>query len=382
VSSSNGQEAKRITIIGALVDTALGVAKVLIGLVFHSHALLVDGIHSFSDLLTDGMVLIVSHYAHDDPDDNHPYGHGRFETLGTVLLGSFLIAVAGALAYDNILRLINPSEIKVPGWPVLVVAFISIISKEAIYHYTARVGKKLGSQLLIANAWHSRSDAFSSIIVFIGAVGAMSGILWLDTVAAIGVSIFIGKIGWGFTWASLKELSETSLPKEELVKIRKTIMDIEGVDSIHNLRSRMMGDKALLDLNVEVSPDISVSEGHEISSWVAKELITNYEQIVDVTVHTDVENDMGDDFTSNKQELLPLRPEVERELEKYWSEIELMKSVKKMNLHYVDDKINVELFFLEDLILKDGHTQEEIRTQLSHGTTELEWMGKVQLWFG
>ncbi len=154
----------RCTWIGAVLDTVLGVAKIIVGWLFHSHALIADGIHSLSDVVTDFMVVIVVRLANVEPDKEHPYGHERFETLGTVLLGFLLVGVAGAMAYNSIQQLYSGEDILIPGWPTLIIAALSIVSKEAIFRYTQAIGKRLKSDLLIANAWHSRTDAYSSVI--------------------------------------------------------------------------------------------------------------------------------------------------------------------------------------------------------------------------
>ncbi|WP_277253802.1 cation diffusion facilitator family transporter [Neptunomonas phycophila] len=176
ISEQRKSEAQKVTIIGAILDTCLGFAKIIIGLLSNSSALVADGIHSFSDLLTDFVVVFVFHISSEEPDENHPWGHGRFETIGTVILGGVLIAIAGAMAFDSILNLINSQTLASPTWPALVVAGLSILSKEWIFRYTLATGKRLKSDLLIANAWHSRTDSFSSIVVLIGIIGYMAGI--------------------------------------------------------------------------------------------------------------------------------------------------------------------------------------------------------------
>ncbi|TNE76114.1 MAG: cation transporter, partial [Gammaproteobacteria bacterium] len=178
------REASRVTIIGMILDAVLGVIKVIAGALFHSQALIVDGIHSFSDVASDLVVLGVMRVSRQEPDDNHPYGHQRIETFGTLLLGSILIAVGAALAWENTLRLVAGEATIVPGWPVLVAAAISVLSKEWIYRYTRHVGERIRSDLIIANAWHSRTDAFSSVVVLVSTAGAMLGYIWLDVLAA------------------------------------------------------------------------------------------------------------------------------------------------------------------------------------------------------
>ncbi|MCG2582593.1 MAG: cation diffusion facilitator family transporter, partial [Marinobacter sp.] len=205
------QAASRVTIIGMILDAVLGVIKVIAGALFHSQALIVDGIHSFSDVASDLVVLGVMRFSRQAPDQNHPYGHQRIETIGTLALGSILIAVGAILAWDNILRLIAGGADQVPEWPVLVAAAVSVGSKEWIYHYTRQVGQAIRSDLIIANAWHSRTDAFSSVIVLFSTIGAMVGFIWLDILAAVVIAAIVIHIGWKFTWDSVKELVDTGL---------------------------------------------------------------------------------------------------------------------------------------------------------------------------
>src|SRR5690606_1252250 len=192
--------ATRVTFIGMFLDAFLGIIKVIGGTLFNSQALLVDGIHSFTDVASDWVVLAVMRLSRKEPDADHPYGHQRIETLGTLVLGSILIAVGAALAWENILRLLTGEEQLVPGWPVLVAAAVSVAGKEWIYRYTRHVGMEIRSDLIIANAWHSRTDAFSSVVVLVSTIGAMLGFVWLDVVAAVVIAAIIVHIGWRFTW--------------------------------------------------------------------------------------------------------------------------------------------------------------------------------------
>ncbi|MDX5327708.1 MAG: cation diffusion facilitator family transporter, partial [Marinobacter sp.] len=277
--------ASRVTIIGMVLDAALGVIKVIGGTLFHSHALVVDGIHSFTDVISDWVVLAVMRLSRKGPDDDHPYGHQRIETLGTLLLGSILIAVGAALAWENILRLVSGEDLAVPGWPVLVAAGISVASKEWIYRYTRHVGMKIRSDLLIANAWHSRTDAFSSVVVLVSTVGAMVGYVWLDTLAAVVISGIIIHIGWKFTWDSVKELVDTGLSAEDTRVLRAIAMDTDGVRNVHELRSRRMGHDILLDVHLVVRPEISVSEGHQIGMKVVSGMRDAIDNIRDTNFH-------------------------------------------------------------------------------------------------
>ncbi|HFD79823.1 MAG TPA: cation transporter, partial [Gammaproteobacteria bacterium] len=189
------REVRRVTVVGAVVDLVLGVVKILVGWLSQSQALIADGVHSLSDLATDFIVLYAAKHSHREADEDHPYGHGRIETLATVGLGIGLIAVSLGIGFDAVERMNEPEHLPVPGMLALVVAAVSIVAKEVIYQYTRRAALRLRSNMLMANAWHSRSDAISSVVVVIGVGGAMMGHAYLDPVAAIAVAVMITKIG-------------------------------------------------------------------------------------------------------------------------------------------------------------------------------------------
>jgi len=284
-------EVRKVTLIGSVVDLLLGVAKILVGWLAHSQALIADGLHSLSDLATDFVVLYAAKHSHREADEDHPYGHGRIETLTTVGLGITLIVVAFGIGYDATRRMNEPDLLLAPGMLALGVAFVSVIAKEIIYRYTRNAAVKLRSNMLMANAWHSRSDAISSIVVVIGVGGAMLGYPYLDAVAAIAVAVMIAKIGFDLVRASTKELIDTALEPEVVDAIRKEISRVEGVRALHMLRSRRSGGDALVDLHVQVDPCISVSEGHQIGDTVRRRLLKQIDEVTDVTVHIDPEDD-------------------------------------------------------------------------------------------
>ncbi len=182
--------------IGAVIDFALGIAKIVVGIIGHSQGLVADGVHSLSDLATDAIVIWAAKQGTREADSEHPYGHERIQTVATVLLGLALIAVAIGIAYDAISRLFHPESLAAPTTLTLIVAAISIIAKEGIYHYTIRVARRIRSKLLTANAWHSRSDALSSVVVLLGILGAMAGLSYLDAVAAVIVAAMIAHVAW------------------------------------------------------------------------------------------------------------------------------------------------------------------------------------------
>jgi len=347
------REVRKVTLVGSAVDLLLAVAKLVVGYIGQSQALIADGLHSFSDLITDFMVLFAFKHSSRDADEDHPYGHGRIETLMTVALGFALIAIGFGIAWDSIRRLFEPDLLLHPDAIVLVVAVISIISKEAIYHYTLAAARKYRSALLRANAWHSRSDAISSIIVFVGVLGAMAGLDYLDAIAAIGVAMMIVKIGWDLGWHSIRELIDTALDREEVDRIRNVIADVEGVRSLHMLRTRKMGSDALVDVHIQVEPFLSVSEGHQISEAVRLQLVKNIEDVSDVTVHIDPEDD---EIAANSCHLPP-REQIMARLNQSWQHIDAAKQIQSVTLHYLDGYIHVDvklpLALADDGLVKD-----------------------------
>ncbi|MDX1755666.1 MAG: cation diffusion facilitator family transporter [Marinobacter sp.] len=362
--------AGRVTLIGMVLDLVLGAIKCLGGALFHSQALLADGIHSLSDAASDLIVIGVMKAARREPDQGHPYGHQRIETMGTMLLGSALIAVGAALAWDNILRLLESGAAPLPQWPVLAAATVSIAAKEWIYHYTRRVGEAIRSELIIANAWHSRTDAFSSILVLVSVAGAMAGHVWLDALAAIAIGIIVGHIGWGFTWRSVKELVDTGIPQPEIDRLKAIARSTEGVRNVHDLRSRRMGQNILLDVHLVVSPDVSVSEGHQIGMQVVERMRETLPDIAQITFHIDAENDEQGPPTSIR---LPNRQAIEREICRYLGET---PKHDRLRLHYLRNKVHLELFIENELA---EHRQLSLEQLRSHLETQ-PWFGSLRIW--
>ena len=338
-SSTRYRDTVRVTVVGAIYDTILGVLKLTVGLIAQSQALVADGIHSLSDLGTDLVVLYAAKHSHQEADEEHPYGHGRFETIATVGLGMALIGVAIGIIIDAGMRLINPAHDMHPGVGALLVAFLSIVVKEAVFHYTMAVANRHNSNMLRANAWHSRTDAISSVVVVIGIGGSMLGYPFLDPVAAIAVGLMITKVGWDLAWSSVRELVDTGLDQERLDAIRKAILDVDGVKSLHILRSRRMASEALVDVHILVDSDISVSEGHYISETVRQQVIKEIEEVADVMVHIDPEDD---ELTPLYTEL-PLRRELQAQLKTAWQGLTAADYIDDITLHYLDGQISLEL---------------------------------------
>ena len=333
---------RKVTVVGAVVDFVLGVAKVVVGTTANSQALLADGIHSFSDLATDGFVLYAAKHSNKEADAGHPYGHGRIETLATVVLGATLIIVALGIAIDAISRLTNTQELLVPTVFALVIAAASIASKEWIYHYTLRAAKKYKSDLLRANAWHSRSDAISSIVVLVGIAGAMLGYPLLDAVAAIVVAVMIAKVGFDLARSSSEELIDSALDADETEQLRSMMLTIDGVRAVHELRTRTSAGEAFVDVHIQVDPKLSVSEGHQIGDSVRVALLNGAVNgsvaVHDVTVHIDPEDDENEHLNAT----LPPRQVILDALAHCWPEIDT-QDIDSLRLHFLSGSVQAEL---------------------------------------
>lgn len=280
-------EATKVTLVGMMLDIILGVGKIVGGLLGNSFALVSDGIHSLTDAISDIFVIVIARIGQSEPDAEHPWGHGKFETLGTIAMGMLFFTTAGILIYDSAQKLTSANSGAIPATSTIVIAALSILSKEWIYHYTMNVANKLNSSLLRANAWHSRSDALSSVAVVIGIAGAMIGYPWMDTLAAIAVALIIAKIGWELCTEALRELVDTQIPEVRRDQIKAEILNVAGITGINSLRTRSSGGKIILELSLRVDPNILVSEGHAIGDKVSTTLTGQFGDIADVIFHID-----------------------------------------------------------------------------------------------
>lgn len=380
VAKRRYREVLKVTLIGSAFDLLLGVAKIVGGFISTSTALIADGVHSLSDLFTDFIVIYAAKHSHREADAEHPYGHGRIETLATVGLGLALMAVAVGIAWDAVSRLFHPDRLWQPGILALVLACFSIVVKEALFHYSMRIARKYRSNMLKANAWHSRTDAISSVIVVVGIVGSMAGLHYLDAIAAIGVAVMIVKISWELTWHSVRELIDTGLEPDRIEAIRESILQVDGVKALHILRTRRMGSDALVDVHIQVAPTISVSEGHHISETVREQVIHEIDEVADVMVHIDPE----DDETAAPNIGLPLRSTLLGQLKQAWSGIQGAHAIqdKDITLHYLNGQIQVELVLDLDLLAKDPLvSKQQIAAQFESAARAVKSIKRIQVYF-
>ncbi|PXW88237.1 cation diffusion facilitator family transporter [Nitrosomonas sp. Nm84] len=369
------RDVRKVTLVGSVLDFMLGVAKIVVGWFANSQALIADGIHSLSDLLTDFMVLYAAKHSHRAADETHPYGHGRIETLATVSLGVVLVIVAIGIATSSIQRLNDPGVLLDFSILALLVALVSVVSKEWIYHYTMAAARRLRSDMLMANAWHSRSDAFSSIVVLIGIAGVMLGYPYLDAIAAVVVAAMIAKIGFGLVRSSTRELIDTALDPDKVNAIREHIYTVSGVRSIHTLRTRKSAGDAFVDVHIQVDPRLSVSEGHQIGDAVRRCLMEHVDEVTDVTVHIDPENDE----TGSPCNELPAREKVIDELKQRWFQLPAA-TIETVTLHYLSGEIDVELD-LPIEILQDINEAKHLVLELKKAVSSLIYIREVQVRF-
>jgi len=296
-------EAKKITLQGFCVNAGLTFFKLFAGIYGKSGAMVADGIHSLSDFFTDLVVLIGFKFTEKPEDECHNYGHDKYETLATVIVSVFL-AVAGLSilksGITSLMSIINGSIAPRPGWIALIAAAISIVGKELLYRFTVNVGQKINSSAVIANAWHHRSDVFTSIGTFIGIGGSiLLGAKWtiLDPLASVVVSIFIFKVAVNIFFPAINELLESSLSKKECEHIRAIIASCEGAKNYHNLRTRRIGSKVAIEVHILVDQHVSITTAHDTVTEIEEELKKDFGKNSIITIHIEPLTSSDTEFT-------------------------------------------------------------------------------------
>ena len=277
---------RRVTFWGLAANLGLSAAKFVFGLVGGSQALVADAVHSLSDSVTDVAVLVGVAYWKAPADEQHPYGHARIETMITAMIGITLAAVGIGIGYHAIAG-INEKDVTQPEWITLGVACLSIAVKEALYQWNIRVGRRVRSTALLANAWHHRSDALSSVPVAVAVLATRIWPSWrfLDQIGAVIVCVLIVHAAWKIGWPALRQLSDVGAAEEHRRVILQLAQQTQGVLAVHALRTRYLGPGLQVDLHVQVDPDLSVRQGHDIAGAVKRRLLTDGPDVVDVLVH-------------------------------------------------------------------------------------------------
>jgi len=335
-SAEKRRVARKTTYVSIGLNTVLMSVQIVVGLIAHSQALVADGVHSLADLISDFVVLVANRHSGAEPDADHNYGHSRYETVASLFLGGLLIAVGGGMLWRAGERLTDLDNIPAVHVSALVVAVVVLLSKEALFRYMLREAQRVRSAMLIANAWHARSDAASSLVVALGIVGSIAGVRLLDPIAAAIVGFMVARMGWTFGWDALQDLSDRALDESDTADLRARILSTPGVRDVHELRTRKMGDFALVDAHVLVDPMISVSEGHYIAE-TARARVLSDNRVLDALIHVDPENDA----IARPPVNLPPREKVAAEVESALAAQGLRAA--SVNLHYLSTGLDVEV---------------------------------------
>ncbi|WP_433704162.1 cation diffusion facilitator family transporter [Paraburkholderia sacchari] len=366
ISSSDKQRvARKTTFVSVGVNSVLVVLQIAVGVFAHSQALIADGIHSLSDLVSDFVVLLANRHSGAKPDADHNYGHSRYETVASLFLGALLIAVGVGMLARAGTRIANLGDIPPVHASALAVAVLVLVSKEALFRYMLREAQRVRSAMLIANAWHARSDAASSLVVAIGIVGSLMGVRLLDPIAAAIVGFMVARMGWVFGWDALQDLSDRALDETTTADLRATLVGTPGVLDVHELRTRKTGDLALVDAHILVDPLISVSEGHYIAEMARARLLKD-PRVLDALIHVDPEDDMHVRSVAN----LPPRSEVANALREALAAHGVR--VEAVTLHYLSTglEIQVVLAALSEAGRLDGIDMQALARKLGASKVE------------
>ena len=278
--------ASRCTWVSVAVNLLLTGIQIAAGLYSKSQGLVADGIHSLSDLVADFVVLFAGHHSRKDADEDHPYGHQRFETAASLVLGLLLLGVGVGMLWSAAQKLENPASVQTVHIAALWVAGGALVAKELLFRYMLSVAKRVKSSMLVANAWHARSDAASSLVVGVGIIGNLAGYPILDPIAALIVGFMVAKMGWGFSWAALHDLMDRAVDEAEVAAIRRTLVETPGVSGVHDVRTRKMGDMIVVDAHLEVDATISVEAGHDIAVAARQRVLARH-RVLNLMTHVD-----------------------------------------------------------------------------------------------
>jgi cation diffusion facilitator family transporter len=339
------RESRRVTWVSVGVNLALTVTQIVVGTLAHAQSLVADGFHSLSDLVADFLVLVANFHSRHPADASHPYGHQRIETAASFGLGLLLVATGGGILWAAAGRIQHLEELPPVAPIALWTAIATLAAKEGLFRYMLRVGERFRSPMLIANAWHARSDAASSLVVTAGIAGSLLGFRFLDPVAAVIVGFMILRMGAVFSWDALRELMDEGLSDQEVAAIRNTVRATPGVIGLHELRTRRMAHKVLIDAHVQVDGHISVSEGHRVAEDVRGRVLRDHDDVLDMLVHVDPEND----FTATVPAEMPSREDLLVHLRSLLGDE--LPAFERIHLHYLGQRVEAEVFLPADLAL-------------------------------
>jgi len=365
------REGQRITWISVAVNIVLTALQLAVGLVAHSQSLIADAMHTLSDIVSDGFVLFANRKGAEAADADHPYGHGRFETAASLVLGLLLAATGGGILVTAAGRLQDLGSAPPVGVAAMWAALFTLAAKEGLFRYMLAKAERLRSPMLVANAWHARADALSSLVVAAGIGGALLGVNFADAVAAIIVGAMIVRAGLKFAWEALRELIDTGLSSEEVAAIRNTIAMTPGVLGMHELRTRRMAHQVLVDAHVQVNPRISVSEGHRIAETARRRVLSGHPEVLDVLVHVDAENDLMGNAAADLPDRAQLLAHLRQLLDLDHPELE------RTTLHYLGTRVEAEVFL--PVGIADDAALTALKKRVAAGLAEDPWFAVIHL---
>ncbi|MEB0133866.1 cation diffusion facilitator family transporter [Actimicrobium sp. CCC2.4] len=283
---SRQEAAKRSTLVSVFVNIGLTIGQVTTGILANSAGLIADGIHSLSDLIADFVVLFANHHSQKAPDDDHHYGHQRYENAASLTLGLLLLAVGAGMLWGAFHKIEQPGALQPVKSVAIWVALAALLAKESLFRYMLNVAQKVRSSMLIANAWHARSDAAASLVVAVGIAGSLLGYPMLDPLAAMIVGFMVTKMGWGFAWDALHDLMDRAVDDDTVQAIRTTLTNTPGVLGWHDLKTRKAGDLILADVHLEIDADMTVEQGHDIALEARRRVMERH-AVLNLMTHVD-----------------------------------------------------------------------------------------------
>ena len=364
-------EGQRITWVSVAVNIVLTAMQLVVGLIAHSQSLIADAMHTLSDIVADAFVLFANRKGAEAADEDHPYGHGRFETAASLVLGLLLAGTGAGILIAAAGRLQDIGSAPPVGVAAMWAAIFTLAAKEGLFRYMLAKAERLRSPMLVANAWHARADALSSLVVAAGIAGALIGFNFADAVAAIIVGAMIVHAGFKFAWAAIRELIDTGLSAEEVDAIRHTIASTSGVLSMHELRTRRMAHQVLVDAHVQVNPRISVSEGHRVAESARQRVLENHPEVLDVLVHVDAENDLLGNAAIQLPERAVLLAHLRELLGANPPEFE------QTTLHYLGNRVEADVFLPPGYA--DAAGMAGIRQRVEAALPDDPWFSTVRL---
>lgn len=280
------QAAQRSLWLSVAVNVVLTVLQIVTGLWAGSQALVADALHSLSDLIADFVALLARRHSHKAPDDDHHYGHQRYETAASLALGLLLLGAGASMLLGAGSKITSGTPLAPVHQAALWVALLTLLSKELLFRYMLKIASEVKSSMLVANAWHARADAASSLVVALGIAGNLAGYTWLDPLAAALVGFMVGKTGWGFAWDALHDLMDRAADADTVAAIRATLLATPGVQGVHDLRTRRMADQIQVDVHLEIDGNLTVHQGHDIAA-AARLRVMSSQPVLDVMTHID-----------------------------------------------------------------------------------------------